>query len=71
MKPSTALKRMRSAKPPITSAGVMIAKVIWNIANTVSGTVPLTASRVTPARNALPRLPMKPCAAPPSPKASP
>ncbi len=31
---------MRSAKPPITSAGVMMAKVIWNMKNTLSGMVP-------------------------------
>ena len=43
----------------MTSAGVMMAKVIWNMKNTVSGMVPVTASRVTPSRNALSRLPMK------------
>jgi hypothetical protein len=57
---------MRSAKPPMTSAGVITAKVIWNMKKTLSGTVPETASRVTPARKALSRLPMKPCAPPPS-----
>lgn len=60
---------MRSAKPPTMSAGVMIAKVIWNIANTVSGIEPLTASCVTPARNALSRPPIQAFAPPPSPKA--
>ena len=30
---------MRSAKAPTIRAGVMTAKVIWNIANTDSGTV--------------------------------
>src|SRR5262245_50075020 len=36
--------RIRSAKPPITSAGVMIANVSWNNANAVSGTAPCTVS---------------------------
>src|SRR4051794_554515 len=63
---NTAEKRMRSAKPPITSAGVITAKVIWNMKYTLSGTVPDTESHVTPARNALSKLPMKPCAEPPS-----
>ena len=58
---------MRSAKPPMTSAGVMTAKVIWNMKNTLSGTVPVTdvardAARGRPCRAP----PMKPCAAPPS-----
>ena len=47
MNPSTAENRMRSANPPMTSAGVMMAKVIWNMKNRVSGMVPLSASRVT------------------------
>ena len=34
---SIAAKRMRSAKAPTTSAGVMMAKVIWNMTNTDSG----------------------------------
>jgi hypothetical protein len=38
-KASTAENRMRSAKPPMTSAGVMMAKVIWNMKNSVSGMV--------------------------------
>ena len=33
---------MRSAKAPVISAGVMIAKVIWNITNTDSGIVKAT-----------------------------
>ncbi len=52
---------MRSAYPPTTSAGVMIAKVIWNIRNTDSGTVGAAAAvdaGVTPERNILP-LPRK------------
>jgi hypothetical protein len=70
VKPSTAEKRMRSAKPPMTSAGVMIAKVIWNMKKTVSGTVPEIEVRVTPDRNALSRPPMNACIEPPSPKVS-
>ena len=30
---------MRSANPPMTSAGVMMANVIWNMKNRVSGMV--------------------------------
>ena len=50
---------MRSAKAPTISAGVMTAKVIWKVVNTVSGMVPVMASTVTPARNALPSPPTK------------
>jgi hypothetical protein len=57
---------MRSAKAPTTSAGVMIAKVSWNIANTVSGTVPDSAPSPTPAKNAFDR---PPTAGPPGPNA--
>ena len=39
MKASIAENFMRSAKAPAISAGVMIAKVSWNIAYTVSGMV--------------------------------
>ncbi len=39
MKTSMAENFMRSAKAPAISAGVMIAKVSWNIAYTVSGIV--------------------------------
>src|SRR5690606_42098043 len=46
-----------SANPPITSAGVIIAKVIWNIRNTGSGKVPLTDSAPMPERKALLRSP--------------
>ena len=35
---------MRSAKAPVISAGVMIAKVIWNITNTDSGIVKATGA---------------------------
>ena len=56
----------RSATPPKTRAGVMIAKVSWNIAKTLSGTVPLRAPRSTPAKNALSKPPVN---QPPSPKA--
>ncbi len=41
---------MRSAKAPAMSAGVIMAKVIWNIMNTDSGIVPETASTLMPAR---------------------
>ena len=68
---STALNRIRSAKPPMTSAGVMIAKVSWNIANAGSGTVPLSESRPTPLNHTLLMEPIKACALPPSPNASP
>ena len=46
---------MRSTKAPTISAGVMMAKVIWNMKNTVSGSVVFgaTASRATPSRSDL------------------
>ena len=44
----------------------MIANVIWNITNTVSGIVPDRDSVVTPFRNVLPSPPIKPFIAPPS-----
>ena len=44
MNQSSAENFMRSAKAPLISAGVMIAKVIWNIMKTLSGIVPLSAS---------------------------
>ena len=50
---------MRSAKAPTIRAGAMMAKVIWNIMNTVSGIVATRLSTPTPERNALPRPPMK------------
>ena len=50
---------MRSANPPTISAGVMIAKVSWNIAKTVSGMFPLRESTVTPLKKILSRLPTK------------
>ena len=57
---------IRSAKPPTISAGVMIAKVIWKLANTDSGMSPAIAPSVTPAKKLLPRPPQN---ALPSPKA--
>ena len=39
---------MRSAIPPTNSAGVMMAKVSWNMMKTVSGMVPLRESMATP-----------------------
>ncbi len=56
---------MRSTKPPITSAGVIAAKVIWKQTNAYSGiAMPLVnvsevVSVVTPDRNILDRPPMK------------
>ena len=63
---------MRSAKPPTMSAGVMMAKVIWNMKYTVSGMCPLalTLSLVTPLMNHFSK-PINPFIAPPSPKARP
>ncbi len=48
---------MRSANAPVISAGVMIAKVIWKVMNTLSGIVPLSASVVMPLRNSRDRSP--------------
>ena len=59
MKRSMALNRTRSAKEPMMSAGVITAKVSWNMQKTVSGTDPRKASRPTPARNAFDRPPTK------------
>ena len=44
MNQSIAENFMRSANAPVISAGVMIAKVIWNVMNTVSGIVAGSAS---------------------------
>ena len=49
---SIAVNRMRSAKPPTMSAGVMMANVSWNVANTVSGMEPLSESSSTPRSHA-------------------
>ena len=51
---SMAEKRIRSAKPPTISAGVMTAKVIWKIANKVVGISPDTLSMVIEAKKMLP-----------------
>ena len=61
MKMSSGPKRKRSTKAPIISAGVMMAKVIWNMKKTVSGMVvpAAIASRGTPSRSALSRLPIQ------------
>ena len=40
-------------------AGVIMANVIWNVMNTVSGMVPERLSRVTPDRKAILRPPAK------------
>lgn len=57
---SIAENLMRSAKPPTTSAGVMTAKVIWNIANSDSGMVPLSVSSPMPDNMTRDRSPMNP-----------
>jgi hypothetical protein len=44
----------------------MMANVIWNMKNSVSGMVPVSASRETSSRNALSSPPMTPCTVPPS-----
>jgi hypothetical protein len=48
-----------SAKAPTTRAGVIMAKVIWNITNTVSGIVPERVSLPIPERKAALRSPTK------------
>ena len=50
---------MRSAKAPTISAGVMMAKVIWKVMNTLSGNSAITLSLVSRARKALSSVPMK------------
>jgi len=52
---------MRSAMAPTMRAGVMIAKVIWNITNTASGIVPCTVAGASPASIAWPRPPTNEC----------
>ena len=59
MNQSIAENFMRSANAPVISAGVMIAKVIWNVMKTLSGIVPLSASTVMPSRNSREKPPMK------------
>ncbi len=58
MNQSIAENFIRSAKAPVISAGVMIAKVIWKVMNTLSGMVPLSESTVMPFRKNRPRSPM-------------
>ena len=70
MNQSIAENFIRSANAPTISAGVMMAKVSWNIWNTVSGIVPSTVSTLTSDRSRLP-IPTKALRAPPSPKARP
>ncbi|MCY1286503.1 hypothetical protein D9M70_354790 [compost metagenome] len=50
---------MRSAKAPTISAGVMMAKVIWKVTNTLSGKAAVRLSTVRPLRKALSSPPMK------------
>ena len=57
MNQSRAENFIRSAKAPVISAGVMIAKVIWKVMKTLSGIVPLSASTVMPRRNRRDRSP--------------
>ena len=73
-----ALNFMRSAKAPVISAGVMMAKVIWNIRKTVSGMVKATAPSPLPSVKGLSQLSAmperksferSPIQGPPSPKA--
>ena len=49
---------IRSANPPTISAGVMIANVSWNMANTLSGMSPTMESSVIPAIKMLDRPPI-------------
>ena len=70
MNHSIAENFMRSAKAPTMSAGVMMAKVSWNIWNTLSGIVPDTVSTPTFESSTLP-IPTNALSAPPSPKARP
>ena len=51
MNQSIAENLIRSAKAPLISAGVMIAKVIWNVMKTLSGIVPVSESAPMPRRN--------------------
>ena len=60
---------MRSAKAPVISAGVMMAKVIWKVMKTDSGIVPCKVSLLMPARNAFEKPPMNAFMPPPSAKA--
>ena len=57
MNQSIAENFIRSANAPVISAGVMMAKVIWKVMNTLSGIVPHSESTVIPRRKNLPRSP--------------
>jgi hypothetical protein len=59
MNSSIAENFMRSAKAPAISAGVMMAKVIWKVTKTVSGTVPDSESMPTPRSSTLSKPPTK------------
>ncbi|MNC37615.1 hypothetical protein D3C75_861850 [compost metagenome] len=59
MNSNEALNFMRSAKPPAISAGVMMAKVSWNTANTPSGMLPTRLSWPMSSISALSSPPMK------------
>ena len=70
MKTIIAENFIRSAKAPTIRAGVMMAKVNWNIWNTDSGIEPETVSTPMSDRKNLPP-PTKAFRPPPSPNASP
>ena len=65
----TAENFMRSTKAPTISAGVMIAKVIWNMKNTVSGIVAGQRVGADAGQESLAEAANKCFALPPSPKA--
>ena len=50
----------RSAKPPVMSAGVMMANIIWKAMKSRSGTPLEPESTPTPLRPTWSRLPMRP-----------
>ena len=67
LKTSMAENFILSAKPPTIKAGVIIAKVSWNIANTVSGISPDRSLAVREERKRLSKFPTKALSDPPSP----
>ncbi len=60
LKISMAEKRIRSAKPPTISAGVITAKVSWNAAKATSGIVPDRVSAPMPLNITRPKPPIQP-----------
>src|SRR5688572_14356979 len=67
---SIAENRVRSANPPTISAGVMIANVSWNIANTVSGIIGATLCVLSSSTPRIHSFDNPPTQEPPSPNAS-